>query len=123
MSSSKLAALLALGALLCASAIGAAPAAALPDPPPPSTTTLLRQLSQATGGAARIAWHAATGKARFLSTGSQQPLWRPSSLAAATPEQASRAFLSSYGQLFGLRGQPGELALMRQEHFGGHDFV
>src|SRR5207253_3001326 len=67
--------------------------------------------------------HAETGKARFLEAGSNQPLWQSNSLAAATPEQVSRAFLSIYGPLFGLRGQERELALMQQKGLGSHSFV
>jgi bacillolysin len=124
MSSSKLAPLFVLIALLWTSATFPAQAGALPDLSQfTNTTPLLQQLSQASGGAARIVRHAATGKARFLSAGSQQPLWQPNSLTVATPEQVSRAFLSIYGPLFGLRGQERELTLMQQQRLGGRDFV
>ncbi len=123
MSSSKLASLFVLLALLWTSATFSAQAAALPDPSQATDMVLLRQLSQATGGDARIVRHAETGKARFLGAGSKQPLWQSNSLAAATSEQVSRAFLSIYGQLFGLRGQDRELTVMQQERLSGHDFV
>ena len=123
MSSSKLASLFVLIALIWTTATFPAQSAALPDPSPATDTALLHQLRQANGGATRIARHAETGKARFLDAGSKQPLWQSNSLAAATPEQVSRAFLSIYGQLFGLRGQDRELDLMQQERLGGRDFV
>src|SRR3954470_6614575 len=123
MSPSKLASLFVLLVLLWTSATFSAQAAPLPDLSQATDTTLLRQLSQATGGDARIARHAETGKARFLSTGSKQPLWQANNLAAATPEQVSRAFLSIYGPLFGLSGQGRELTLMQQQHISGRDFV
>src|SRR5947199_10530150 len=101
MSLSKLASLCALIGLIWASATFSAQAAAPPDLSRSTDIALLRQLSQATGGQARVARHAETGKARFLEAGSNQPLWQPNSLtAAATPEQVSRTFLSTYGQLF-----------------------
>jgi bacillolysin len=113
-------------ALLWASATFSAQAVARSELPQASDTTesaLLRQLGQASGGAVRIVRHAATGKARFVAAESKQPLWQTNSLAAATPEQVSRDFLSNYGSLFGLRGQDRELTLMRQERLGGRDFV
>src|SRR5262245_51292704 len=119
MSRSKLAALLLLFALLWAAATCSTYAATLPNRPQSSDIALLRQLSQASGSTPRIVRHAETGKARFLDAGSAQPLWQPNSLAATTPEQASRAFLSAYGQLFGLRSQDRELSLMQQERVGG----
>src|SRR5689334_378327 len=114
MSSSKLASLFVLIGLIWASATFSVQAAGRPSASASTDTdtALLRQLSQASGGQARIIRHAETGKARFLDTSSKQPLWQPSNLAATTPEQASRAFLATYGQLFGLRGQDRELTLM-----------
>jgi Zn-dependent metalloprotease len=124
MSLSKLAALFILLALLWTSATFSAQAAPLPDDRFQATDTpLLRQLSQVTGGDARIARHAETGKARFLGTGSKQPLWQSNSLTATTPEQVSRAFLSAYGPLFGLSSQDRELTLMQQQRVNGRDFV
>jgi Zn-dependent metalloprotease len=120
---SKLASLLVLIALLCAGAGFSAPAIAAIDVPGVADAALLRQLGQASRGAVRLARHAETGKARFLAMESQQPLWQTRSLAAATPEQAARAFLSTYGPLFGLRGQERELELMGQERLGSRDFV
>jgi Zn-dependent metalloprotease len=93
------------------------------DTPQPGDAALLRQLRQSAGGATRIARHAETGKLRFLATESQQALWRSNDIAAASAEQVSRAFLSVYGALFGLRGQERELALMQQERAAGGEFV
>ncbi|MEO7912634.1 MAG: M4 family metallopeptidase, partial [Roseiflexaceae bacterium] len=123
MSPSKLASLLVLLTLLWTSATFSVQAAALPALSQATDATLLRQLSQATGGDAQIAWHAETGKARFIDAGSQQPLWQSNSLSAATPEQLSRAFLSTYGPLFGLSGRTRELTLMQQQSLSGSDFV
>jgi bacillolysin len=120
------ASLLVLIALLWASATFSAQAVAhseLPQSADTAEVTLLQRLAQASGGAVRVVRHAATGKARFVAAESSLPLWQTNGLAAATPEQVSRAFLSSYGPLFGLRGQDRELALMRQEHLGDRDFV
>src|SRR4051812_17397061 len=122
--SSKLISLLLLIALLWASAMFSAQAAAFPGFRQSTDTTdtvLLRQLGQASGGAVRIVRHAETGKARFIETASAQPLWQPNSLTATTtPEQASRAFLSIYGSLFGLRDQDRELTPLQQERLNGH---
>jgi bacillolysin len=123
MSWSKLGSLLMLIALLWASVAFSAQAASTTELAGFGDAGLLRQLSQGAGGDARVARHAETGKARFLAMESQQPLWQSNSLAAATPEQVSRAFLSVYGPLFGLRGQERELALLRQERVAGSDFV
>jgi bacillolysin len=122
MSRSKLAALLLLITLLWAAAT-CPTYAAVPDQSQSSDATLLRRLSQASGGTPRIVRHAETGKARFLEAGSNQPLWQSNSLAAATPEQLSRTFLSAYGQLFGLRSQDRELTLMQQERVSDRNFV
>jgi bacillolysin len=122
MHSSKLAALLVLSALIWASIAGGAQAAALPLTPPPDDT-LLSQLDQASGGAARVFRHAETGKVRFIGMAPGRPLQPANSLAAATPESAARAFLASYGPLFGLRDQARELTLMRQETLPGRSFV
>jgi Zn-dependent metalloprotease len=123
MPSSKPTSLLVLLAVLWASLAVSAQAAAPFDTSQSGDAALLRQLSQSAGGAARIARHAETGMARFLATDSQQSLWRSNSVAAATAEQASRAFLSIYGRLFGLRAQERELTLTRQAGMAGSDFV
>jgi Zn-dependent metalloprotease len=123
MSPSKLASLFILLTLLWTSVTFSAQAATLPGYSQATDTTLLQRLRQANGSDARIVRHSETGKARFIDAGSKQPLWQSNSLIAATPEQASRAFLSVYGPLFGLSGQGRELNLMQQQHLGGRDFV
>ncbi|MEP7190181.1 MAG: hypothetical protein ABI901_13400, partial [Roseiflexaceae bacterium] len=123
MSPSKLASLFILLALLWTSATFSAQAAALPDRSQAADATLLQQLRQASGADARIVRHSETGKARFIDAGSKQPLWQSNSLTTATPEQVSRAFLSTYGPLFGLSGQARELTLMQQQRLSGRDFV
>ncbi|HEU5100885.1 MAG TPA: M4 family metallopeptidase, partial [Roseiflexaceae bacterium] len=119
----KLASLFTLIVLAWASVAVPAQAAISLDSRDSDDAALLQRLSQSAGGPPLVARHSETGKARFLSMESQRPLWRSSSLAAATPEQASRAFLSIYGLLFGLRGQARELALLRQAQSAGRDFV
>jgi Zn-dependent metalloprotease len=123
MSAPKLGSLLILAAILWVSSAFSAQAAPILDPAQPADSALLRQLSQAAGSDLRIARHAETGKLRFVAMESKQPLWQSNSLAAATPEQISRTFLSAYGQLFGLRGQGRELALTQQERLSGREFV
>src|SRR5215475_10466755 len=112
----KRVALLILLALLCGSfplSTGAAPAAALPISPTSSDDPLVAQLRQASGGAVQLFRHAETGVVRFLSMDARHPLAMPGLLAnTATPEQAARAFLGSYGSLFGLRDQGQELTVM-----------
>jgi bacillolysin len=77
---------------------------------------LLEELNQATGGQVRISYHAQTGKVRFVGTDLEHPIPQPAMLdAEATPEDAARAFLSTYGSLFGLAEPGQELAVMRAE--------
>src|SRR5258705_9888943 len=79
-----------------------------------SDDTLIAQLDQATAGHVRISYHAETGKVRFIGADQQDAIPHPASLAAsANPEQAARAFLSSYGSLFGLTDSSRELTVMR----------
>ena len=86
--------------------------------------TLLGQLQQQTGGQLHIERHAETGKVRFLAATPGQPIKRPRSLsAAATPAQAARGFLDSYGTLFGLRSQVDEVVEMRDLTVGNGSFV
>jgi Zn-dependent metalloprotease len=95
----------------------------LRGPTPPTDAALLAQLNQLAGGGVQTAVHAATGKLRFLSAPAGRPIAAASGLAAATPEQAARAFLASYGQLFGLSSPDRELTLMQQEALAGRSFV
>ncbi len=119
MSASKLTSLLLLSALIWASLSVGAQAA----PGQAGDSALLAQLEQASGGTVQIARHAETGKVRFLALDSARPLPQQAALASATPEQVSRAFLSTYGQLFGLRDPQRELTLMGQERTAGRAFV
>ncbi|MEN9936568.1 MAG: hypothetical protein RLZZ387_3147 [Chloroflexota bacterium] len=83
------------------------------DTPYAPEPALLTRLKSAAGGQADVYRHAETGAVRFLDL-QAQPVAVTSSLVAQTPEQASRAFLARYGQLFGLRDQARELVVKRQ---------
>jgi bacillolysin len=79
-----------------------------------TTEELVQQLEQVTAGQVRIAYHAQTGKVRFLGTSLEQPIPQAEGLrAGASPEQAARRFLDQYGALFGLTDQAQELETMR----------
>ncbi|MFQ6000527.1 MAG: hypothetical protein ACE5LG_02535, partial [Anaerolineae bacterium] len=81
------------------------------EPPPPA---LIEQLQRQTEGKVRISYHAQTGKVRFIGTDPAHPIPRPVQVAAqATPGQAARQFLATYGLLFGLADQANELTVMR----------
>ena len=103
----------------------ATPAQAGPPPPGPSHATLLEQLKRQTQGDLRIAYHAETGKVRFMGTSLDHPMAQPAALAAgASAEQAARGFLATYGQLFGLQDQAQELQVVREKAArGGRSFV
>ena len=82
--------------------------------PGPSDATLTDRLRQETGDRVRISYHAETGKVRFIGADLEHPIPQPFDLAAeATPEDAARQFLVTYGQLFGLTDQAQELTVMR----------
>jgi len=120
---SKLISLPVLFLLLCGTLVVSAQSDPHRDPRQPGDAALIARLDRATGGGAQIFRHAATGKARFIGAPSGQPIQQPSSLAAATPEQASRAFLDAYGPLFGLRSPDRELSVMQQTTLLGRSFV
>ncbi|GAB4207668.1 MAG: hypothetical protein OHK0022_36200 [Roseiflexaceae bacterium] len=122
-SPSKLTSLLLFVALVCGCLSAGAQAAPAAAPSQASDSALLAQLEQASGGAVQIARHAETGKVRFLALDNARPLPQLAALAAATPEQVSRAFLANYGQLFGLRDPQRELTLMQQERAAGRTFT
>lgn len=85
---------------------------------------LLARLGQDAGGPVQAERHAETGKLRFLALDARHPAPRARSLAAsATPEQASRQFLATYGTLFGLRDQAQELTVMHNEALASRAFV
>jgi len=74
------------------------------------------QLHQLTGGKLRISTHAMTGRARFIGTELSDAILQPAIISAeATPEEAARGFLSTYGSLFGLKDQSRELTVMRSK--------
>ncbi|MBN1147239.1 MAG: hypothetical protein JXA78_08285 [Anaerolineales bacterium] len=63
----------------------------------------------------QVYYHAATGKARFLTTRSGRPIQQPGLLpAGSTPEAAARNFLGVYGEMFGLRDAAQELKLLKE---------
>jgi Zn-dependent metalloprotease len=96
--------------------------AVLPTPPQPAD--LIASLRAQAGDALRIAYHAETGKVRFIGTDNDHPLRQPAALApGATSEQAARQFLGAYGSLFGLSDQAQELKVMRAEVEKGAAFV
>src|SRR3954451_2237237 len=72
------------------------------------------RLRQATGGSVRISHHARTGTVSFIGVDQDHPIGRPAGLAAnASPEALARAFLDTYGPLFGVKDQAQELRLKR----------
>jgi len=87
-----------------------------PRPPGPTDETLIGQLQQETDDKTRISYHAETGKVRFIGTSPDRPIAQPAVLAvSASPEEAARGFLATYGQLFGLTDPARELTVMRSK--------
>jgi Zn-dependent metalloprotease len=81
--------------------------------------SLLKQLKQITSDRADIAYHAKTGYVRFIGADLQNPI--PTGLPSdAAPEDAARAFLSTYGKLFGITNQRQELTVMREKTVDGN---
>lgn len=75
---------------------------------------LTDELVQATSGKIKISRHARTGRIHFMGTDLQHPIKNPQTLPSdAKPEDASRAFLSEYGKLFGLADHAKELKAIR----------
>jgi len=94
-----------LGGLV--SVLIARPSAAQPSDP-------VEVLRQQTGGAARVSYHAETGKVRFIGTDRSHPMPQPVALKAeATVEDAARQFLGAYGSAFGLADPAQELMVER----------
>jgi Zn-dependent metalloprotease len=84
---------------------------ATPSQPPDLAATLRQQST----GPVRIAYHAATGKARFVGASPGQPIRHSAGRARATsPTGAARDFLADYGALFGLTDQARELVVERE---------
>lgn len=82
----------------------------------PQGASLLADLQRTTNGQAQIAYHAETGKVRFVGTDQQHPVAPPSLLPAnASPEQTARTYLTTYSALFGIRDQARELNVMHTQ--------
>jgi Zn-dependent metalloprotease len=86
---------------------------------------LVQALRQQTDGSVRISYHAETGKVRFIGTDPSHPIPQPGKIDAnASPEDAARQFLATYGSLFGLSDPALELTVMRvQAADQGRSFV
>ena len=101
--------------------VQALPAGPGPAPPPPGDEALVDHLQQATSDGIRISYHSQTGKVRFIGTDRGYSIPRPEGVQPdANPEQVARSFLDLYGQLFGLRDQAGELAVIRSRAADGN---
>jgi Zn-dependent metalloprotease len=84
--------------------------------PPGLEDPLIEQLQQAAGGRLQIVRHTRTGKVNLIGASQDHPIGRPAKLAAtAAPEAVARAFMETYGPLFGLRDQAQELRVGREE--------
>jgi bacillolysin len=90
----------------------------------PSVKMLLETLNKQTTKPPTIAYHAETGKVRFIGTAPEHPVTLAQRFAAnADPNQVARAFLRNYGSLFGLRDPSHELTLMELQTLEGRSFV
>jgi len=99
--------------LLLISGLSASAALSNPPPQPPPPPALIEELQRQTEGKVRISYHAETGMVRFIGTDPAHPIPQPAALVAeATPEEAARQFLATYGRLFGLTNQANELTVM-----------
>ena len=102
-----------------------------PTPPAPSPTPprvdqgLVRQLSQEGGGQVKIEYHRETGMVRFVGTSPGQPIARSARVApGASPVDAARGFMATYGPLFGVQDQARELTVKREKaDAGGRSIV
>jgi bacillolysin len=93
----------------------AAPPAQGPPPPRPPSEMLIDRLKQETDGAVRISYHPETGKVRFIGVSPDRTIAQPSILGVgASPEEAARGFLATYGVLFGLKDPFSELTVMKE---------
>lgn len=81
-----------------------------------SPESLINQLSQSSGGQLRVSYHRETGRVRFLGTTPDHAIAQTFPNAAeVSPEMAARAFLQSYGSLFGLQNAQEELVVMKEQ--------
>src|SRR5690242_21661613 len=78
----------------------------------PLSADPLQDLLKLTGGQARISRDRHSGLVRFIGTDKEHGVpRRPTVASSAPPETAARAFLASYGALFGLSDPSQELTL------------
>jgi len=86
---------------------------------------LVQTLQQQTEGSVSISYHAETGKVRFIGTDPSHPIPQPGKINSnATPEEAARQFLVTYGSLFGLSDPNQELTVIGvQATDQGNSFV
>jgi bacillolysin len=98
------------------------PIKVLSSPPP---TDLVQTLQDQTDGSVRIAYHEETGKVRFIGTDPSHPIPQPIKISDnASPEEAARQFLVTYGSLFGITAPASELTVMsKQAADQGRTFV
>ena len=90
--------------ILVLSLVFSIPGRIIADDSPPIGTA--DTLSQQAGGPVQVAFHAKTGKVRFIGTDLEHPIPQPAPLPpGATAETAARQFLAAYGSLFGLKDQ------------------
>lgn len=101
------------------------PGQAAPPQQGPSNQDLIRRLNQESAGTVRISIHAETGQVRFIGTSPGQAIRQPAGLGLnATPAQAGRGFLETYGKLFGLQDPAGELTVLSERTLNnGRAFV
>src|SRR5262245_11367922 len=87
----------ALIALTVVSADVAHASAPRAEPGPPGNAALIGEIETATGGTAQIAYHAETGRVRFIGMSGDQPIARVAGVAGtAPPEAIARGFLDRY---------------------------
>ncbi len=76
-------------------------------------TGLMQTLQQQTDGTMTLSYHNETGKVRFIGTDPSHPIPHSKEINAnATPDEAARQFLVTYGSLFGLTDAQSELTVM-----------
>ncbi len=99
---------------MCLAALLPDLSAAAQEPQPGRPEQAAAQAAQLTQAGARIAYHAQTGKVRFIGADPAQPLAQPAALAAsASASEAALGFLAVYGDLFGLQQPAQELTVER----------
>ena len=77
-------------------------------------------LSQLNSEGALVHRHQETGEVRFIGASKDNPIDRPAGLAEnASPEEAARAHLAKFGQLFGIQNQADELRAEGSQELDG----